>query len=423
MNVITEAHKAEAPTVELRTTELQTAAARTAESHSAELQVAEAQTVVSHAARCHSRRTTAAATLALSALAFGACKKAEVKPVDTSAAAQPAQQLSTADIARADTSRLAAGVLVTGTLRPADVVVVRAQLSGTVHRVRADRGTSVSQGQTLAVIEALGVQSTAIGAKATVAAATAGLALSQKKLDAARTLHKAGAISDVDLKVAESDFASAQAQLASANAQLSAAGENAGRATVTSPLTGVVSDRKVEDGEAVTAGAELFTVVNPRELELAANVPVDEAGAVKVGQAVRFTLASLPGQVFTGRVNRKDPVASEDTRQIGLYLRVPNPKGNIVAGQFASGRIVSSDGKAVIVVPVGAVRETSGTFWVLRINNGAIERRDVTVGSRDDAAGVVVITSGLAAGDRVIASPGLQIAAGTRVTVAADSAR
>lgn len=368
-------------------------------------------------------RAVALTLLALSVITLTACKKADEKPVDTSAAAQPAQQLSTADVARADTSRLAAGVLVTGSLRPADVVVVRAQVSGTLQRLRADRGTSVSQGQTLAVIEAAGVQSQAIGAKASVAAAKAGLALSQQKLDAAKTLHKAGAISDVDLKAAEADFENAQAQLASATAQQATAGENAARATVTAPLTGVVSDRKVQDGEAVSAGDELFTIVNPRELELAANIPVDEAASVKVGQPVRFTLAALPGEVFTGRVDRKDPVASEDTRQIGLYLRVPNAKGNIIAGQFASGRIVANDAKAVIVVPIGAVREGSGKFWVLRLDNGKIERRDVTVGTRDEAAGLVVVTTGLALGDQVISAPGLLIAAGTRITVATDSAR
>lgn len=368
-------------------------------------------------------RAVALTVLALSVITLTACKKADEKPVDTSAAAQPAQQLSTADVARADTSRLAAGVLVTGSLRPADVVVVRAQVSGTLQRLRADRGTSVSQGQTLAVIEAAGVQSQAIGAKASVAAAKAGLALSQQKLDAAKTLHKAGAISDVDLKAAEADFENAQAQLASATAQQATAGENAARATVTAPLTGVVSDRKVQDGEAVSAGDELFTIVNPRELELAANIPVDEAASVKVGQPVRFTLAALPGEVFTGRVDRKDPVASEDTRQIGLYLRVPNAKGNIIAGQFASGRIVANDAKAVIVVPIGAVREGSGKFWVLRLDNGKIERRDVTVGTRDEAAGLVVVTTGLALGDQVISAPGLLIAAGTRITVATDSAR
>lgn len=368
-------------------------------------------------------RALALTLLALSVFVFTACKKGEEKPVDTTASAQPAQQLSSADIARADTSRLAAGVLVTGSLRPADIVIVRAQVAGTLQRVRADRGTSVSQGQTLAVIEAAGVQSMAIGAKASVAAAKAAVALSQQKLDGAKVLHKAGAISDVDLKAAEADFESAQAQLASAVAQQATAGENASRATVVAPLTGVVSDRKVQDGEAVSVGAELFTVVNPRELELAANIPVDEAGAVKVGQSVRFTLAALPGEVFTGRVDRKDPIASEDTRQIGLYLRVPNPKGNIVAGQFASGRIMGNDNKAAIVVPVGAVREGSGKFWVLRLDQGKIERRDVTVGTRDEAAGLVVITSGLALGDQVITSPGLQIAAGTRITVATDTTR
>lgn len=356
-------------------------------------------------------------------LLLTACSKSNATPADSASSTARAQQLSPADVATADTSTLAAGVLVTGSLRPADLVIVRAQVSGTVERVRADRGTRVSAGQTLAVIQAAGVQSQALGAKASVAAAKAGLALAQQKLDAAKMLHKAGAISDVDLKAAEAEFESAQAQVASANAQSAMAGENAARATVISPLSGVVSDRRVQDGEAVSVGAELFTVVNVRELELAANVPVDEAAAVKVGQTVRFTLASMPGATYTGRVDRKDPVANENSRQIGLYLRVPNANGNIVAGQFATGRIVATDAKPVVVVPTGAVREGSGKFWVLRINNGSIERRDVTVGTRDETAGLVVITSGLAAGDRVITSPALQLSAGTPVSIVSDSAR
>lgn len=361
--------------------------------------------------------------LAASALLLTACGKGEAPKSDSTNAGPASQQLSSADVGVADTSTLAAGVLVTGSLRPADVVVVRAQVTGTLQNLRVDRGSSVSQGQALATIQAEGVQSQAIGAKAAVAAARAALALAEKKLEASRTLHKAGAISDVDLKAAEAEFENAQAQVASATAQSAAAGESASRATVSSPITGVVSDRKKQRGEAVNAGDELLTVVNPRELELAANVPVDEAGAVKVGQSVRFTLASLPGESFTGRVDRKDPVANEDTRQIGLYLRVPNPRGNIVAGQFASGRIVSGNAKAVIVVPIGAVRETSGKFWVLRLDNGKVEKRDVTVGSRDETNGIVVITSGLAVGDRVIKAPSLAITSGTPVTIAADSGR
>lgn len=363
------------------------------------------------------------ALYAIGTMLLAACGNEEPKTIDTTAAAQRAQQLSSADVVTADTSLLAAGVPVTGSLRPAELVVVRAQVSGTLQRLRVDRGTAVSQGQTLATIEAAGVQSTAASAKASVAAANASLALAQQKLTAARTLHKAGAISDVDLKVAEADFESAQAQVASATAQSATAGENAARATIIAPLTGVVSDRRVQEGEAVSVGAELFTVVNTRELELAAHVPVDEAAAVKVGQSVRFSLASMPGEVFTGRVDRKDPVANVDTRQVGLYLRVPNRNGNIVAGQFATGRIVAGNAKPVIVVPVGAVRETSGTFWVLRLDNAKVERRDVTVGARDEANGLVVITSGLVVGDRVIKAPNLSIATGTRFTIAADSGR
>ncbi|HRN52996.1 MAG TPA: efflux RND transporter periplasmic adaptor subunit, partial [Gemmatimonadaceae bacterium] len=140
------------------------------------------------------------------------------------------------------------------------------------------------------------------GVRASVAAAEANVAVARTRRDASRRLYEAGAISKIDLENSEAAYAAAEAQAAAAR-------ESAGFTAVQSPIAGTVSDRRVESGTAVRVGDAMFTVVSTSELELAGRVPVDEAGAIRVGQDVRFTIDAFAGRTFTGRVARKDPIA------------------------------------------------------------------------------------------------------------------
>jgi RND family efflux transporter MFP subunit len=352
------------------------------------------------------------------ALALAACGRGNAAE---SKAAEPAPAvLGAQDVAIATESEVAAGIVLTGTLQPAEVVTIRAQVPGTMTGVRADRGTPVRRAQVLGVIEAEGIRGQAAGARAGVAAAEASLALARQKLEAARTLNAAGAMSDIDRRSAEAAYEAADAQLAGARAQLASAGEQAARATIVAPLTGAVSARMVEEGEAVSVGAELFTVVDASTLELAGQIPVDRATRVRIGEPVVFTLDAAPEREYRGTVARMDPTADERTRQVGVYVRLPNRDGGIVAGQFARGRIIGERAERAIVVPAGAVRQAGDSAHVLVIEDGAIARRPVTLGPRDEARGVVAVTAGLAAGERVIATATLRLAEGERVVVASD---
>ena len=113
----------------------------------------------------------------------------------------------------------------------------------------------------------------------------------------------------------------------------------AGYTAVTSPLTGAVLTRTVEPGQAVRPGDELMTIVNTSTLELAGRVPVDQAGDIRVGQPVTFALDAFPGREFKGTVARKDPAADPATRQVGVFVRLPNANGEITAGQYARGQV------------------------------------------------------------------------------------
>ena len=344
--------------------------------------------------------------------------------------ARPALVLGARDVAVARAGDAAGGgVTVSGSLDPKEVVTLKAQVGGTIRTVHVDRGTPVRRGQLLVSIQAAGVQSQAAGARAGVASAEAQLALAKQRLDAARTLREAGAMSQIDYQTAVSQHAAAEAQLAAARAQETSAGEAAGYTRVVSPIDGVVSDRRVEGGEPIRVGDDLLTVVNARTLELAGQIGVAEAARVRVGQAVTFSIDALPNEELRGRVARVDPTADPGTRQVGVYVELPNPNGRIIGGQFARGRITTAGAGPVttaVLVPETAVRRDSSgaaSGHVFAIENGRLVRRAVTLGARDEGAGTVAVLSGVRAGEQVIAALTADIAEGVQVTVAADSAR
>lgn len=362
-------------------------------------------------------RTISLAFLAVLATACG--KK------DTSAAADstgPAPVvLSSQDLTTVESRTIGAEVLLSGNLDPADVVSVKAQVPGTISGVRVDRGSQVSRGQVLAVIEAQGIRSQAAGAEAQVAAARAQLSLAQQRLAANKRMLEAGAISSIEYKTAQANVEAAEAQVAAARASAAAANESAARATITSPISGVVSARAVNGGEAVSPGADLFTIVNAAELELGGQVGVTEAARVRVGQKVTFALDGYPNQVFSGQVARVDPTADPATRQVGVFVRLANPGRRIVGGLYARGRIVTGGTTTALVVPEAAITGRSAdSATIFSLAGDRVTRRAVVLGARDDATGLVAVLKGLTAGEKVLLNPSTDVGDGTRVSIVSD---
>jgi RND family efflux transporter MFP subunit len=334
----------------------------------------------------------------------GAATTAEERPI----------VLGAEDVATAMKTQLTSGVVLTGSLEPAWQVIVKAQVPGTLADLHVDRGTRVAQGQVIASIEAQGIRGAAESARAGVAAADANVAVAAQRLESARVLRDAGALSEIDLKSAQAAHQAAQSQLAAARAQAAAALEQAERASVRAPITGVVSDRAVQQGEAVSPGDELFTVVRSDVLELAGQVPVDAAARIRPGQAVVFTVSAQPGREFKGEVARIEPVADPGTRQVGVYLRLRNP-GGVIGGQFATGRVLGPTGKEVVVIPETAVRTSGAATFLFVVKDGAVTRRTVTLGELDQATGLVVVLSGIESGEQVITTYSAAFTDGARV--------
>jgi len=314
---------------------------------------------------------------------------------------------------------IAAGVRFTGSLQPHVVVEIKAQVAGTIRDLKANRGVAVRRGQLLARVEAEGIRGEAAGARASIAAARASLAEAQQRLEGARKLYAAGALSAVDFRGEQAKFEAAQSQLASAEAQFAGASETARRATIDSPIDGVVSERAVSEGEAVSIGQKLFTVVNSDVVELSGQTAVQAAQQVRVGQPIQFTLDAYPGQEFTGKVARIDPVADPATRRVGVTMELPNPEGRLIGGQFVTGSILAAAAGQGLLVPEIAVRGPRSAPFVLVVENDRIARRTVSLGAQPIESDYVAIASGLREGDRVIVTPATNLAEGTKVQLSA----
>lgn len=328
----------------------------------------------------------------------------------------PSITLATTDVATVGRSTIEQGTPVTGDLRPIETIDVRARIEGDVTGVYVREGDRVSQGQLLARFEASEQQSAQRSAEADRAAAQSDLATAQWNLEQSQELFKAGAIAERDFKVSQQEVAAARARLAAAEARLRTASQDLGDTRVVAPATGVVDKRLVENGEHVTRGSSLFTVVRNQTLELAAAVPARQAADVRVGQSVHFV---ADGRRVDGRVSRVSPTIDPSSRSVTVYVQIPNEGGVFKGGTFASGRIVSRTVDGALVVPSGAVRQSQqgGHPFVYRVKGGALDVAEVTLGITDEGRGLTQILSGLEPGDVVIVGNVGTIGRGMKVNI------
>jgi multidrug efflux pump subunit AcrA (membrane-fusion protein) len=120
--------------------------------------------------------------------------------------------------------------------------------------------------------------------------------------------------------------------------------------------------------------------------------------------------------MFTGSVDRISPSADPVTRQVSIFVSLPNVGGKLIAGLFADGRVETALRKGV-VIPLSAVDETGPTPSVTLLRGGKAERVAVTLGSRSSTTEDVEVVNGVAAGDVLVVGSAKGIAPGTAVKV------
>ncbi len=358
--------------------------------------------------------SAAIAWLAVAAALAGCARHAPAEPP-----AAPAVVVSKENLVVAERVELSTGPALSGSLRADREATVRAEVPGAVLETPVDEGQAVRKGGLLARIDDTGVRDAELSARSGVRAAEQQLAVAKRGAERAQALLRSGAVAERDTEAASSVLATAQWGLEDAKARHAMARQQLAKTAVRSPFDGVVSKRWVTAGDAVQPGSPMLTVVAPETMRLDAAVPAERLGELEVGLPVEFTVRGYPGRTFRGTIDRINPAADPSTRQVPIYIAIPNQTGELVAGLYAEGRVASQTHQAVAVPPSAIDRQGSESS-VMKVVDGKAQRVAVELGLRDEESERVEVLAGVAAGDQLLIGAAKAITPGSAVELRQD---
>ena len=356
------------------------------------------------------------------------CSKGEKQQV-----AKPPVAVETA---RAATAAMTEAVTVTGTLDPKFWADVKTQIPGLVKQVYVTEWVRVAKGTPLARIDLAETEALVKRAEAALEAAKAGQAQAQvavaradRELARVVKLKESGLATQQALDDAHTESEAARARVDAAKAQIRVAEEDLRQAKarlakglVVSPINGVVALRDVNVGDLASdaaAGKPIFRIVDNRLLNLTVTVASADSARVKVGQQLRFSVDSLPGQTFTGRVMYVNPELTAVDRSLKVIAEVKNSPEVLKGGLFAKGEIVTGERKNVLLIPRSAINEldlAAHRGVVQLISSNTALKKEIKTGAV--SGDLVEVVSGIKPGDEYVVRGGFNLRDGDRVTIA-----
>jgi HlyD family secretion protein len=276
---------------------------------------------------------------------------------------------------------LTLSVAANGTLQPTRSVSIGSELSGTVKRVLVDVNDRVKKGQVLVELDTAKLTDQVARSRAALSSAVAHVA--QAVTTVKETQANLGRLEEVSrlsggkvpskaeldtgratLERAKADETSARADVAAAQATVATDATNLSKASIRSPIDGVVLTRTVDPGNAVAASLQavtLFTVAEDlTKLRLQVNVDEADVGSVKVGQKASFTVSAYPSRKYPATLTRVafGSTITENVVTYVTYLDVDNTDLSLRPGMTASATITATERRDVLLVPNTALRFT-----------------------------------------------------------------
>ena len=332
---------------------------------------------------------------------------AQAPPVPTVTVAQPIeQQVSLWDdyVGRFEASRS---------------VEVRPRVSGQIVGIHFRDGAIVQRGQLLFTVDPRPFVASLAEARAGVATARSEHALAETNLGRARRLLEADAVSQANVDQLSAQVQTARAALAAAQARVQQRALDVDFTRIRAPISGRISDRKIDAGNLVSAGVDggtLLTTINALDpIYFTFDVPESlylkdsrERRAGAQGDVAEIRLQDETSYSRRGRLDFTDNGISQNSGTIRARAVVPNPDLFLTPGMFGNMRLADGGTTPALLVPDAAIRTDQARKIVLTVG------KDGTVGAKPVETGPLlgdlrVIRSGLTRADHVVVQ-GVQFA-------------
>lgn len=326
----------------------------------------------------------------------------------------------------ADKHKMQKSIEITGNLVPVQTVNILSKISGQVTELKFNVGDNVNAGDILIALETKTLDAQLEQAKASLQTAEAAvqsakiqmeqaqinLDTAKKAYDNTKALFDAGAASQSQIDDVSTKLALAQKsyELASgpsqnqAKASLNAAQANINNIKVqidngiiTSPISGVVTNRNISAGEIASPGAALMTIADASVLKLKGTISQEALLYIKEGQDVDVSVDIYPGKAFKGKIESIGPVSVSTGAYFPVEISIKNT-GDLKAGLSAAAYL-NMAGTEGIIVPREAVIHDNGQSYVYVIKDNVASKHIVETGIENDKE--IEVIKGLDAGEQV----------------------
>lgn len=293
-----------------------------------------------------------------------------------------------------------------GTARARESLTLTAKVTETVDRVNFADGDLVSAGDVL-------VDLSGRAEVAQLEEAQAAYKEARQQYERQSDLVKQGTIarSQLDSQIATRD--AAKARVDTIRARLA-------DRVITAPFDGVLGFRQVSPGTLVSPGTPIATLDDVSTIKLDFSVPERFLSQIAPGQRIAARSAAWPQQTFEGTVttlgSRVDPV----TRSIIVRADIPNPDAKLRPGMLLTVQLYEPERQALAIPEISLV-QIGGNGYVFRVGeDGIVQQVEVEAGARQ--RGLIEITDGLSAGDRIVVDGVVKLRNGSRVVEARSGA-
>ncbi|MEJ2677980.1 MAG: efflux RND transporter periplasmic adaptor subunit [Gemmatimonadota bacterium] len=319
----------------------------------------------------------------------------------------PGSRITPVSVTPVERGSVGRAVTVAGNIEPIRIVGVNSQISGALLAVLVEEGNVVRRGSVLARVDDRELQ-------AQLEAAEASYQVTEAAFERAQQLRDRKVITLPEYERDRTAFAAAKAQLEQLRTRVA-------YATVTAPIDGVVTEKRVEAGDVVAPQTRLFTLADVSTLVVRVGVSELDVVAVNVGDPVVLALDAFPERSFRGRVRRIFPTGDPTTRLVPVEVALRGQDADDVRPGFLA-RVTFALGTrdGVLLVPASALVGGAGSESVFVVEDGRAVRRTVMPGVTSE--GRVEIVKGLQAGEQVIVAGNNMLRDGAAVRVIEDDA-
>jgi membrane fusion protein (multidrug efflux system) len=305
-------------------------------------------------------------------------------------------------------------IILPGTVRAWYEAPIFAQVSGYVLKWYVDYGAPVKAGQLLATIDAPSLDAQYAAVKADLRVAEANYRLAVTTAQRWQALSGTVAVSKQEVDVQSAGAAARKAELEASQQNVARYAALEAFKRVVAPFDGVVTARLTDVGSYVNAAggdvsvrgtsSELFSVADVHEMRVFVAVPQDYANQLVAGMTAQIHLPSQPGNLIEAKFETTARAFSPDTRTAVTELTVDNSNHALWPGTYVDVELqVPSDPKVLTMPEEALIFRAEGTQVAIVDADNRVHLRDVTLGQ--NLGKTVQVSSGLAAGDRLVNNP------------------